>query len=144
MEKLWEEYLSEGIEKGLSLEEFCSIHDIPFNKFENFLIRRRKLSEERLTGFLDIQDLSDRLEQHNLDCNSISNPDDLRKLLLQALDKYDILCSEKDNLESLLHKQREAQKQEMLNLETRYKAELESLDKKIADKDNALTEYDFH
>lgn len=45
MEKLWWKYQREGIEKNLSLQAFCSIHNVPYNAFEKFLKLRRHLSD---------------------------------------------------------------------------------------------------
>lgn len=45
MEKLWWKYQHEGIEKNLSLQSFCSIHNVPYNQFEKFLTLRRNLSD---------------------------------------------------------------------------------------------------
>lgn len=45
METLWWKYKAEGIAKNLSLQAFCSIHDVPYNQFEKFLKLRKDLSE---------------------------------------------------------------------------------------------------
>lgn len=44
MENLWCKYQREGIDKNLSLQAFCSIHNVPYNQFEKFLKLRRELS----------------------------------------------------------------------------------------------------
>ena len=45
MEKLWLKYQREGIGKNLSMQAFCSIHNVPYNQFEKYLKLRRNLSE---------------------------------------------------------------------------------------------------
>lgn len=44
MEQLWKRYKSEGVAKGLSMQAFCSMHDIPYNAFEKYLKLRRHFS----------------------------------------------------------------------------------------------------
>ena len=45
MEKLWWQYKNEGVAKNISLQAFCSIHNVPYNTFEKYLKLRRHFSE---------------------------------------------------------------------------------------------------
>ena len=45
MEKLWWQYRNEGVSKTLSMQAFCSIHNVPYNAFEKYLQLRRHFSE---------------------------------------------------------------------------------------------------
>lgn len=56
MENLWWKYKTEGIAKNLSLQAFCSIHDVPYNQFEKFLKLRKDLSEVHKVNITDLPD----------------------------------------------------------------------------------------
>ena len=45
MEKLWWQYKNEGVAKNISLQAFCSMHNVPYNAFEKYLKLRRHFSE---------------------------------------------------------------------------------------------------
>lgn len=45
MEKLWWQYKNEGVAKNLSMQAFCSIHNVPYNAFEKYLKLRRHFSD---------------------------------------------------------------------------------------------------
>ena len=45
MEKLCWQYKNEGVSKNLSMQAFCSIHNVPYNAFEKFLKLRRHFSD---------------------------------------------------------------------------------------------------
>lgn len=62
MENLWWKYKTEGIAKNLSLQAFCSIHDVPYNQFEKFLKMRKDLSEVHKVNITDIPDVADSIE----------------------------------------------------------------------------------
>lgn len=59
MENLWWKYKTEGIAKNLSLQAFCSIHDVPYNQFEKFLKLRKDLSEVHKVNITDIPDVTE-------------------------------------------------------------------------------------
>lgn len=49
-------YKSEGVAKGLSMQAFCSMHNIPYNAFEKYLKLRRHFSAAhpvKITGMPD-------------------------------------------------------------------------------------------
>ncbi len=45
MEKLWWQYKNEGVAKNLSMQAFCSMHNVPYNAFEKYLKLRRHFSD---------------------------------------------------------------------------------------------------
>lgn len=45
MEKLWGKYQSEGVARNMSIQEFCSMHNVPYNSFEKYLKTRRNMSQ---------------------------------------------------------------------------------------------------
>ena len=45
MEKLWWQYKNEGVAKNISLQAFCSMHNVPYNAFEKYLKLRRHFSD---------------------------------------------------------------------------------------------------
>ena len=62
MENLWWKYKTEGIAKNLSLQAFCSIHDVPYNQFEKFLKLRKDLSEVHKVNITDLPDETESSE----------------------------------------------------------------------------------
>lgn len=56
MEKLWWKYQREGIDKNLSMQAFCSIHNVPYNQFEKFLKLRQHLSDVHPITVTDLPD----------------------------------------------------------------------------------------
>ncbi len=44
MEKLWQRYQSEGVARDMSIQQFCSMNNVPYNSFEKYLVTRRKMS----------------------------------------------------------------------------------------------------
>lgn len=77
MEHLWSKYKTEGIAKNLSLQAFCSIHDVPYNQFEKFLKLRKDLSEVHKINITDLPDESepgDTMGSQHPD-DSVSRPD---------------------------------------------------------------------
>ncbi len=44
MEKLWQRYQSEGVAHNMSIQQFCSMNNVPYNSFEKYLVTRRKMS----------------------------------------------------------------------------------------------------
>lgn len=54
MEKYWWKYREEGVGKGLSLQTFCSLNNIPYNAFEKYLKLRRHFSEIHQVQVTDI------------------------------------------------------------------------------------------
>lgn len=45
MEKLWWQYKNEGVAKNISMQAFCSMHNVPYNAFEKYLKLRRHFSD---------------------------------------------------------------------------------------------------
>ncbi len=45
MEKLWQRYQSEGVAHNMSIQQFCSMNNVPYNSFEKYLVTRRKMSD---------------------------------------------------------------------------------------------------
>lgn len=45
MEQLWWKYRNEGVAKNLSMQAFCSLHNVPYNAFEKYLKLRRHFSD---------------------------------------------------------------------------------------------------
>lgn len=45
MEKLWWKYRNEGVAKNISMQAFCSMHNVPYNAFEKYLKLRRHFSD---------------------------------------------------------------------------------------------------
>lgn len=45
MEKLWWQYKNEGVAKNISMQAFCSMHNVPYNAFEKYLRLRRHFSD---------------------------------------------------------------------------------------------------
>ncbi len=45
MEKLWWQYKNEGVAKNLSMQAFCSMHNVPYNAFEKYLKLHRHFSD---------------------------------------------------------------------------------------------------
>lgn len=44
-EKLWIRYQSEGVAHNLTLQQFCSMNNVPYNSFEKYLKTRRNMSD---------------------------------------------------------------------------------------------------
>lgn len=44
-EKLWTRYQSEGVAHNLTLQQFCSMNNVPYNSFEKYLKTRRNMSD---------------------------------------------------------------------------------------------------
>ena len=59
MEKLWWQYKNDGIAKNLSLQAFCSIHNVPYNAFEKYLRLRRHFSEVHHITVTDLPEKAD-------------------------------------------------------------------------------------
>lgn len=47
-------YKSEGVAKGLSMQAFCSVNNIPYNAFEKYLKLRRHFSTAHKINITDI------------------------------------------------------------------------------------------
>ena len=47
-------YKSEGVSKGLSMQAFCSVNNIPYNAFEKYLKLRRHFSTAHRINITDI------------------------------------------------------------------------------------------
>ncbi len=45
MEKLWQRYQTEGVAHNMSIQQFCSMNNVPYNSFEKYLVTRRKMSD---------------------------------------------------------------------------------------------------
>lgn len=43
-EKLWTRYQSEGVANNLTLQQFCSMNNVPYNSFEKYLKTRSNMS----------------------------------------------------------------------------------------------------
>lgn len=54
MEEYWLRYKSEGVAKGLSLQAYCSTHNIPYNAFEKYLKLRRHFSTAHRIEVTDV------------------------------------------------------------------------------------------
>lgn len=54
MEKLWWQYRNEGVAKNLSMQAFCSLHNVPYNAFEKYLKLRRHFSDVHHITVTDI------------------------------------------------------------------------------------------
>ena len=59
MEKLWWQYKNEGIAKNLSMQAFCSIHNVPYNAFEKYLKLRRHFSDVHHITVTDLPEEAD-------------------------------------------------------------------------------------
>lgn len=85
MEEHWMRYKSEGVAKGLSMQAFCSMHNIPYNAFEKYLKLRRHFSAAhpvKIVGMpddekaMDTAFSSDKPEQKNQPSATSSTPAD--------------------------------------------------------------------
>lgn len=54
MEKLWQRYQSEGIAKNMSIQQFCSMNNVPYNSFEKYLMTRRNMSNIYPVNITDV------------------------------------------------------------------------------------------
>lgn len=54
MEEYWNRYRSEGVSKGLSMQAFCSLNNIPYNAFEKYIKLRRYFSTAHKITVTDI------------------------------------------------------------------------------------------
>lgn len=59
MEKLWWQYKNEGVAKNLSMQAFCSMHNVPYNAFEKYLKLRRHFSDVHHITVTDIPEPED-------------------------------------------------------------------------------------
>ena len=54
MEKLWWQYKNEGVAKNISMQAFCSMHNVPYNAFEKYLKLRRHFSDVHHISVTDL------------------------------------------------------------------------------------------
>ncbi len=54
MEKLWQRYQSEGVAKNMSIQQFCSMNNVPYNSFEKYLVTRRNMSNIYPVNITDV------------------------------------------------------------------------------------------
>lgn len=59
MEKLWWQYKNEGVAKNLSMQAFCSMHNVPYNAFEKYLKLRRHFSDVHHITVTDLPESED-------------------------------------------------------------------------------------
>ena len=59
MEKLWWQYKNEGIAKNLTMLDFRSIHNVPYNAFEKYLKLRRHFSDVHHITVTDLPEEAD-------------------------------------------------------------------------------------
>ena len=57
MEILWWQYKNEGVSKNLSMQAFCSIHNVPYNAFEKYFKLRCNFSD---VYHITVTDLSEQ------------------------------------------------------------------------------------
>lgn len=54
MEKLWQRYQTEGVAHNMSIQQFCSMNNVPYNSFEKYLVTRRKMSDVYPVSITDV------------------------------------------------------------------------------------------
>lgn len=54
LEAFWERYQREGVPNDLSMQAFCSMHNVPYNCFERYVRQRGKFSNIKPVTITDI------------------------------------------------------------------------------------------
>ncbi len=72
MEKLWWQYKNEGVAKNLSLQAFCSIHNVPYNAFEKYLKLRRHFSDVHYITVTGLPEQTGDIPEEAIEPESIS------------------------------------------------------------------------
>ncbi len=147
MEKLWQRYQSEGVAHNMSIQQFCSMNNVPYNSFEKYLVTRRKMSNVYPVTITDapVDKETGKLaeEQKPIPTEPPVTPDELEKFLFETMapsledawrnqDAAEQKLAEK---ERELEEERKAKKQECKARE-KVEKENEALKKTLEDKRN--------
>ena len=96
MEKLWWQYKNEGVAKNLSMQAFCSLHNVPYNAFEKYLKLRRHFSDVHHITVTDLPEPEDPKAKEDLDQTGTTAARDIAHVAGQS-------APWKDNVRIMIH-----------------------------------------